>query len=126
MKRWRIWVALAILAYMGLDLLVWRPLVSRSGPVVSNQTSVPPVPTLHPDTVAQGEALYQQHCAACHGAQLQGASTGKSRWPTAPIRHRPTIVPATPGTILTSFYLTSPPMAAIRPPIPKCRLLKIN
>ena len=78
MKHWRIWVTLAILAYMGLDLFVWRPLASRNGSVVINRTPVPPLPTLHPDTVAQGEALYQQHCAACHGAQLQGAPDWKT------------------------------------------------
>jgi mono/diheme cytochrome c family protein len=77
MKSWRIWLVLAVIAYMGLDLLVWRPFATRSGPVVINQTPVPPVPTLHPDAVAQGEALYQQHCAVCHGAELQGAPDWK-------------------------------------------------
>lgn len=41
-------------------------------PVVIQGTAVPPVPTLDPEQVAQGEALYQQYCAACHGAALQG------------------------------------------------------
>jgi len=78
MKHWRIWVALAILAYMGLDLFVWQPFASRNAPVEINQTPVPPVPTLNREVVAQGEALYQQHCAACHGADRQGAPNWKS------------------------------------------------
>lgn len=43
-----------------------------SSPVVINETAVPPVPTLDPQRVAQGEKLYAQYCASCHGANLEG------------------------------------------------------
>ncbi len=41
----------------------------------SEPTVAPPPPALHhfePASVARGAALYQQHCALCHGPQAQG------------------------------------------------------
>lgn len=52
-----------------------------SGAVIINETAVPPVPTLDAARVAQGKVLYQQHCAACHGAQLEGAQDWKKSLP---------------------------------------------
>ncbi len=52
---------------------------TTSSGVVINNTAVPPVPTLNPDQVAQGEQMYAQHCAACHGAQLEGEPNWKQR-----------------------------------------------
>lgn len=34
--------------------------------------TVPPLPTLHPNAVALGQQVYAQHCAACHGPELEG------------------------------------------------------
>ena len=34
--------------------------------------AIPPVPELDPGRVAAGEALYQEHCASCHQADLSG------------------------------------------------------
>lgn len=53
-----------------------------NAPVVFNHTAVPPVPTLNPERVAAGAARYAQSCAACHGADLQGAPNWKQRLPT--------------------------------------------
>jgi mono/diheme cytochrome c family protein len=42
----------------------------------------PPPHALRPDdaeVTARGRALYQQHCAACHGAQLQGQPNWRVR-----------------------------------------------
>lgn len=50
-------------------------------PVVINNTAVPPVPTPDPQRVATGATLYAQSCAACHGADLQGAPNWKQRLP---------------------------------------------
>lgn len=33
---------------------------------------VPPIPALDPQKVAQGRTLYNQYCAACHGANGEG------------------------------------------------------
>lgn len=39
--------------------------------------TVPPLPTLDPELVAQGEAVYAEQCASCHGANLEGESEWK-------------------------------------------------
>ena len=62
-------------------------------PVTLNGITVPPVPTLDPARVASGETLYTQYCAACHGADLQGAPNWKQRLPNGsfpPPPHDPT------------------------------------
>lgn len=40
-------------------------------PVELYGTIVPPIPTLNPESVAQGRELYAAHCTACHGANLE-------------------------------------------------------
>jgi mono/diheme cytochrome c family protein len=52
-----------------------------SGEVVVNGTAVPPVPALETASVERGAALYAQHCAACHGASLEGQPNWKQRLP---------------------------------------------
>jgi len=59
-----------------LILLGWQARTPNSA-VVINGTAVPPVPTLAAARVQQGSALYAQHCAACHGANLEGAANWK-------------------------------------------------
>jgi mono/diheme cytochrome c family protein len=65
--------------------LLWILLVSLSlttgqpPSVVINGTIVPPLPTLDASAVAEGERLYAQYCAACHGANLEGADLWKVR-----------------------------------------------
>ena len=39
--------------------------------------TVPPLPTLDPNLVAQGQPIYAEHCARCHGANLEGESDWK-------------------------------------------------
>ena len=48
------------------------PPVSTLAPLFVPETPVSLVPTLNPDTVAEGEQLYLTYCAACHGADLEG------------------------------------------------------
>lgn len=50
-----------------------------SSEVVINGTAVPPVPTLEAARVEQGATLYATHCAACHGAALEGQPNWKRR-----------------------------------------------
>lgn len=40
-------------------------------PLLGNE-DVPPVPPLDPQKVTQGQELYNQYCAACHGANGEG------------------------------------------------------
>ena len=77
MRAWRIWliafsmiIAFAAVYFSSLSLTANRP-------VVINQTAVPPLPTLNPETVEQGEPLYVQYCAQCHGVDLKGSPTWK-------------------------------------------------
>ncbi|HEX6384739.1 MAG TPA: c-type cytochrome [Anaerolineae bacterium] len=35
-------------------------------------STVPPLPTSDPDLVAQGQVIYAEHCASCHGVNLEG------------------------------------------------------
>ena len=61
-------------------LVVLWPRSGQAGqPVVINDTAVPPLPALVTSRVSQGEALYAQHCAACHGVKLEGATDWKIR-----------------------------------------------
>jgi mono/diheme cytochrome c family protein len=61
----------------GLLLTLWHRSGRADSPVVINDTQVAPVPTLVATRVQQGSALYAQHCAACHGANLEGAPNWK-------------------------------------------------
>ena len=40
--------------------------------------TAPPVPPLDTSRIERGEIVYQQHCASCHGAELQGAPDWKA------------------------------------------------
>lgn len=48
------------------------PLVNQYG------TVIPALPTLEPAQVARGSQIYQERCAACHGANAQGAPNWKT------------------------------------------------
>lgn len=81
MKQRRVfWSALVVLI-LGAAILAYQPTASADRPVVINQTAVPPLPALDPEKVAQGEILYGQYCANCHGANLEGAPDWRQRLP---------------------------------------------
>jgi mono/diheme cytochrome c family protein len=70
--------ALAILvAGAGVSFLVSRIAPFEAQPVVINGITAPPVPTLDSTRVAEGETLYVQYCASCHGRNLEGAPKWK-------------------------------------------------
>ena len=71
------------LVLVGLLLLAIQLRATSSGgePVTINKITVPPVPTLDPDKIVLGEALYAQHCAACHGPNLEGDPNWKTPLP---------------------------------------------
>ena len=74
------WLAILVLIVSGA-LLAYQQTASVNRAVIINQTAVPPLPTLNPENVAQGEILYSQYCAKCHGANLEGAPNWKQRLP---------------------------------------------
>ena len=43
------------------------------------QPEVPPVPTLDASKVTQGKAIYEEHCAACHGPNGEGQPNWRER-----------------------------------------------
>ena len=43
------------------------------------QPEVPPLPTLDVTKIAQGKAVYEQHCAACHGPNGEGQPDWRER-----------------------------------------------
>lgn len=79
-QRWVLWSVIVVLI-LGAAFLAYQQTDSANRPVVINQTAVPPLPTLNPEIVAQGEILYAQSCAKCHGANLEGAPNWKQRLP---------------------------------------------
>jgi mono/diheme cytochrome c family protein len=50
-------------------------------PVTINGITVPPAPPLSLEMVDQGETLYLQYCASCHGGNLEGAPNWKLSLP---------------------------------------------
>lgn len=59
------------------------------GPRIEPTITVPPPPALDPTLVAEGQRVYAQHCAACHGANLEGQPNWKTplasgRYPAPP------------------------------------------
>ena len=73
---------LFVLAAVAAALLAWRGSPAATvDAVVIEGTAVPPLPTLDKARVAQGQALYAAHCAACHGANLEGAPNWKTPGP---------------------------------------------
>jgi mono/diheme cytochrome c family protein len=80
MKNGRFAIWIGVVGTFGI-IVIWGLLnINRANaPVVMGGTAVPPVPTLNAAVVTEGKALYAQHCASCHGADLQGAPDWKTR-----------------------------------------------
>lgn len=82
MKKQTIAFGFTILALILGAVLLTDQLPARANrPVVINQTAVPPLPKLDSEKIAQGEILYAQYCAQCHGANLEGAPNWKQSLP---------------------------------------------
>ncbi len=79
--RWGLALLLLLAAAVSLGRLAPGSPLAVGVPVVINQTAVPPVPTLNPEWVTQGALVYAQHCASCHGANLEGAPDWKQPLP---------------------------------------------
>ena len=46
--------------------------VATVTPVITPTITVPPRPVLDPELVALGQTVYVEHCAECHGENLEG------------------------------------------------------
>jgi mono/diheme cytochrome c family protein len=76
--RWSLLLGFVAIGLLAAASFAWQRAAAPS-PVVINGTAVPPLPRLAPVLAAQGEALYAQYCAACHGMNLEGAPNWKQR-----------------------------------------------
>lgn len=77
-KRRGLWVYILIAAAIGATFVFFRSdLLTKGQPVIMNGIAAPPLPTLAPDQVTLGRALYAQSCANCHGANLEGKPNWK-------------------------------------------------
>jgi len=68
---------LGLIVGLAIAILIFQPVAPQTGGVVINDTAVPPVPTLVSGNVGMGATLYAQHCASCHGPNLEGAANWK-------------------------------------------------
>jgi mono/diheme cytochrome c family protein len=72
-------ILLGLAAGIGVGLIFFRTgLFGGAQPVVINGIAAPPVPTLNASRIAEGQSLYAQHCASCHGANLEGQPNWKT------------------------------------------------
>lgn len=56
-----------------------REFPSHAAMTGDDETQLSPPPALAPESVAAGAALYATHCAACHGANLEGQPNWKQQ-----------------------------------------------
>lgn len=81
MKLSRNWL-IGLLAFALIIAGLIYTMAGESDPsVVIYNTPAPPVPELDAASVKQGEKLYAQYCAACHGKNLEGAAGWKTALP---------------------------------------------
>ena len=79
LKSWRVWIVIVIAVAMGAGYGLFRSdRLVKNNPVVINGIAAPPLPTLVPERVTLGQAVYAQSCASCHGPNLEG----KPEWKT--------------------------------------------
>lgn len=65
----------------------------------------PPAPALRPLVWARGAALYDKHCADCHGAQGQGVRGADGSWAYPPLRGNHTVLQTIPlNLVQTVLY----------------------
>jgi mono/diheme cytochrome c family protein len=74
-------IGLSVIILVGLLFWRFQQTGNSQAPVVINNIAVPPLPTLDTEAISQGEVLYQQFCATCHGTNLEGAPDWKQNLP---------------------------------------------
>jgi mono/diheme cytochrome c family protein len=79
-RRYWYWLLIFLGVILGAAFLRWQTLPAGN-PVTINGITVPPIPTLNAELVAQGEPLYAQSCASCHGTNLEGVPEWKTVQP---------------------------------------------
>lgn len=77
-KRFLFFVAVFIAAITLTVAFLGKGETPQGEPITISGVTVPPLPALEPDQVNQGEVLYMQYCAGCHGANLEGSANWKT------------------------------------------------
>jgi mono/diheme cytochrome c family protein len=75
-KRTIWFITVGALTLLALAAIVIRN-SARGQEIVIQGIAAPPLPTLQAGQIRAGSALYIQHCASCHGANLAGAPDWK-------------------------------------------------
>lgn len=90
LPRWVVrLIAAGILVFAaGIAALAYwatRPEQQRAGPGVADaplrQAASPPLEAGNQSLLARGKGIYERHCAACHGANLEGQPNWQTRPP---------------------------------------------
>jgi mono/diheme cytochrome c family protein len=79
MHRLRNIFAIGAAIASGMVLLVACGKTTQSQSALLSATEAPPIPTLTTNRIAQGQPLYEQHCATCHGLKGEGQPDWKVR-----------------------------------------------
>jgi mono/diheme cytochrome c family protein len=93
------WAILGFLAF-GLTACGQEGATTRSGAIVDSVPSInelagtptvpiSPMPTLDPEMVVRGAAIYAANCAECHGASLEGEANWQQPKPDGSFRAPP-------------------------------------
>jgi mono/diheme cytochrome c family protein len=70
-------ISLSLAILVGLLFWQFQQAGNVQAQIVINNIAVHPLPTLDTKAVSQGQNLYQQFCATCHGTNLEGAPNWK-------------------------------------------------
>ena len=81
MKKPLLFTGILTVAALSYLMMLNFQSASSSQPITILETTVPAIPTLNPESVATGKQVYQQYCASCHGANLEGVPNWKESQP---------------------------------------------
>jgi mono/diheme cytochrome c family protein len=69
-------------AMVGIVLAACASATPTPAPRVEPTLTPPPLPALQPELVVEGRQVYAQHCARCHGTNLEGQPDWKQPLPS--------------------------------------------
>ena len=86
------WIGPALLVLLGIDAPVGLGLLAEPTAPDPND----------PKLITRGKVVYEEQCARCHGANLEGQPNWRHRLANDRMRHRRTTKPDTHGITRTS------------------------
>lgn len=78
MKQWQwlIWLFAVGVVIVGCQTAGGGEEAAAISPTTA---AIPPLPTLSPEAITQGQQVYVTYCASCHGANLEGQANWKEQ-----------------------------------------------